>query len=157
MIAELILGQDPEFLVKLVGGIAALYAIYRHINTAKREIVADLKKELRLDQSDEENGQKREIGPQPFKVSMHADCVKRPSYETHCRLNREAHDKIEKAARESQEKLELQVKSEFEKISAAHSKLSREVGEINVRSEGNEQRLIQMDTKLDKIRDDLRK
>lgn len=146
ILSEILSDVDPAFLWKLGCGLAALYALWRHITKAKREIVTDLKKELLGLEAEEIEGKKRIVGPQPFDVRLHSDCVKRASYETHCRINRESHEKIESRMREA-----------LEKISAEQSKLSREVGEINTRSEGNETRLIQMDTKIDNIQRELRK
>jgi len=144
--ADTFMGQDVFFLAKLAGGIGALYAVYRHINKAKREIVADVIRELRGENAEQEEDKKRIIGPQPFDVRLHSDCVKRGSYETHCRLNREAHENLQK-----------DFKHEVGKIADAHHQLAREVSALNARSEENQARLIQMDNKLDNIRRDLSK
>jgi hypothetical protein len=136
-----IMGVEINTLVQVGTAVGVLWALWKKTNSAKADIVKEIKRELRLDEAEGEEGQKRMIGPQPFQVAMHSECVKRGSYETHCRLNREAHERIER-----------DVKKEIEKIADLHHSLSREVSEINARSETNEARLIQIDTKLDNIR-----
>lgn len=137
-------GVEVGTLISVGAALGLLFGIWKKMNAAKAEIIKELKKELRLDQVTTEDGKQRTIGPQPFQVALHSDCVKRGSYETHCRLNREAHDKIER-----------EVKKEVEKIADLHHSLAREVSEINSRSETNEQRLIQIDNKLDNLRTQL--
>lgn len=143
--ADTFMGQDVGFLLKLVGGLAALYAVFRHVTKAKRDIIADLKRELLGDAAEQEAGAKRIIGPQPFDVRMHSDCVKRGSYENHAKINRDEHARMEK-----------EFKDEVRRIAESHNKLAREVSEINARSETNEQRLIQIDTKIDNLGRDIR-
>lgn len=138
------MGVESSLLIGVVTALGVLFGLWQKVNKAKADIVAELKKELRLEAADNEEGKERTVGPQPFRIAMEEDFVKRSSYETHCRLNREAHAKIEET-----------LKNEIAKVSELHRQLFREVGEINVRSESNEQRLIQMDTKLDTIRRDI--
>lgn len=147
------MGVEVSTLVAVATGIGVLYTIWKKVNgelkSQRADIVNDVLAALALQKVAEEKERKKteqaqQIGPLPLPVELHSLCVKRDSYETHARLNREEHKRIEK---DFTEKV-----SEIEKC---HNGLAREVSEINARSEGNETRLIQMDTKLDQLRRDL--
>ena len=78
--------------------------------------------------------------PQPFVTQEAQEHVTRGSYESHCRINREEHGRIEA-------KLAAEVKA----VEEAHHALAGDVREMKGVLESNGVRLLQMDQKIDRL------
>jgi len=76
--------------------------------------------------------------PQPMVTKEADEFVHRGSYESHCKINREEHSRIETKGEEERKELEK-----------AHHALAREVSAISATLETNGVRLVQMDQKID--------
>lgn len=76
--------------------------------------------------------------PQPMVTKEADEYVHRGSYESHCKINREEHNRIESKCEEERKGLEK-----------SHNALAREVSAISATLEANGLRLVQVDQKID--------
>jgi len=100
-LAEAFDAQNWSLAGKWIAGAAAAWAAVKYLSKWKGEIIAELRKGIKAQEVEEKDGQKREIGPQPFEVKGTVITESREAviYATStalAKIERETHDRLEK-------------------------------------------------------------